>query len=139
MNEENEDIIPFAMETLDYDEVKAQERRAQYMCQTLSYMQKMELYDFSANGNMNKLIDCITHKYYPILSECSKLNSFWNIFHYASHFGHIPILKFLIHYFQSHPNKFDIFNLQTFDGYIYIYIYLYIGKHHYFAQLDPEI
>ena len=36
--------------------------------------------------------------------------------HYASHYGHYDILIYLIEFLKDHPNKYEIFNMQTTEG-----------------------
>lgn len=48
--------------------------------------------------------------------EVSKSGFFWTVLHYASHYGHYEVLAYLIDLLEDHPNKYDIFNLQTTEG-----------------------
>lgn len=36
--------------------------------------------------------------------------------HYASHYGHFDVLCFLVEFLDDHPDKFDIYNMQTTEG-----------------------
>ena len=51
-----------------------------------------------------------------MLEEISKKGYYWTAFHFASHYGKIKLLKYLIEVHMDHPLKFDIFNLQTAEG-----------------------
>jgi len=55
-------------------------------------------------------------KCYSITEEISKSGYFWTVLHYASHYGHYDVLHFLIDHLDDHPDKFEIFNMQTFEG-----------------------
>jgi len=76
----------------------------------------MELYNSSTKGKLDELMTIVTQKKYSLVEEVSKAGYFWTVFHYASHYGHTQILEFLIEQFQDHPDKFEIFNLQTVEG-----------------------
>ena len=55
-------------------------------------------------------------KKYSLLEEISKAGYFWTVLHYVSHYGHTKILQYLINHFDSHPDKYEIYNLQTVEG-----------------------
>ena len=55
-------------------------------------------------------------KVYSITEEISKSGYYWTVLHYASHYGHYDVLQFLIEFLDSHPDKFEIYNMQTFEG-----------------------
>ena len=55
-------------------------------------------------------------KTYSVTEEISKSGYFWTVLHYASHYGHYDVLQFLIDFLDDHPDKFDLFNMQTFEG-----------------------
>ena len=55
-------------------------------------------------------------KIYSITEEISKSGYFWTVLHYASHYGHYDVLHFLIEHLDEHPEKFEIYNMQTFEG-----------------------
>ena len=76
----------------------------------------MELYNSSTKGTLDELKAIATLKNYSLVEEVSKAGYYWTVFHYASHYGHISVLEFLIDKFQDHPDKYEIFNLQTVEG-----------------------
>lgn len=51
-----------------------------------------------------------------MLEEVSKSGYFWTALHFASHYGNIEVLQYLIDNFWDHPDKYDIYNLQTAEG-----------------------
>jgi ankyrin repeat protein len=71
----------------------------------------MELYQCCTKGDLETLKNLIDIKKYSILEEVSKNGFYWTMFHYASHYGKIEVLKYLIDKFNNHPDKFEIFNL----------------------------
>ena len=75
----------------------------------------MELYTSSTKGKLDELKEALS-KEYSITEEISKQGYYWTILHYASHYGHYDILIYLIEYLDDHPNKYEIFNMQTTEG-----------------------
>ena len=53
----------------------------------------------------------IVAKGYSLLEEVSKSGFFWTAFHFASHYGKLEVLKFMVNLYMDHPNKREIFNL----------------------------
>jgi hypothetical protein len=76
----------------------------------------MELYNSSTKGSLDELRSIAMKKNYSLVEEVSKAGYYWTVFHYASHYGHTGVLEFLIAQFSDHPDKFEIFNLQTVEG-----------------------
>ena len=58
----------------------------------------------------------IVSKGYSLLEEVSKSGFFWTAFHFASHYGKLDVLKFMVNLYMDHPDKREIFNLQTVEG-----------------------
>lgn len=83
-----------------------------------SIKEKMELYTSSTKGRLEDLKDVLTNenKQYSVTEEISKSGYYWTVLHYSSHYGHFDILNFLIEYLDDHPDKYDIFNMQTTEG-----------------------
>lgn len=94
-----------------YDEDVAEERRKRLLTKQHSIPEKMELYNSSTKGSLDDLMNIVTHKNYSLVEEVSKAGYYWTVFHYASHYGHVRVLEFLIEHFKDHPDKFEIFNL----------------------------
>ena len=81
------------------------------------------MYTCSTKGRLQEMRDiliageCAEHqKVYSITEEISKSGYFWTVIHYASHYGHYDVLSFLIEYLDDHPDKFEIYNMETFEG-----------------------
>ena len=53
----------------------------------------------------------IVAKGYSLLEEVSKQGFFWTAFHFASHYGKLDVLKYMVSIYMDHPQKYDIFNL----------------------------
>lgn len=79
-----------------YDEDVAEERRKRLLTKIHSIPEKMELYNSSTKGNIQDLINIVKVKKYSLVEEVSKAGYYWTVFHYASHYGHIQVLEFLI-------------------------------------------
>ena len=80
--------------------------------------EKMELYTSSTKGKLEDLKEVLENgeKAYSVTEEISKSGYYWTVLHYASHYGHYDILIYLIEFLDSHPDKYDIFNMQTTEG-----------------------
>ena len=78
----------------------------------------MELYTSSTKGKIEdlKLVLEDKEKAYSVTEEISKSGYYWTVLHYASHYGHYDILLYLIEFLQNHPDKYEIFNMQTTEG-----------------------
>jgi hypothetical protein len=73
----------------------------------------MELYNCSVNGSVDTLKNLIETKEYPLLEECSAAGYFWTALHYAAHYGFDTIIAYVLEYYQNHPSKKNILNLQS--------------------------
>ena len=65
---------------------------------------------------MEELKALAAKKQYSLVEEVSKAGYYWTVLHYASHYGHVSALNYLINHFEQHPDKHEIFNLQTVEG-----------------------
>ena len=74
------------------------------------------MYNCSTKGNIEEFETLIRDKGYSATEEVSKEGHFWTVLHYASHYGHINVLKFLIEYLKDNENCFEILNMQTVEG-----------------------
>lgn len=99
-----------------YDEDVAEDRRRRILTKQHSIPEKMELYNSSTKGNFDEMKIIVEVKKYSLVEEVSKAGYYWTVFHYASHYGHARVLEFLIDQVDSHPDKYEIFNLQTVEG-----------------------
>ena len=98
-----------------YDGDKAETRRSRNLTKRHTIREKMELYTSSTKGKLEDLRDALG-KEYSITEEISKCGYYWTILHYASHYGHYEILIYLIEMLDNHPNKHEIYNMQTTEG-----------------------
>jgi len=96
-----------------YDPDRAEKIRKLYLTNNLTNNQKMELYNSSINGNVDALKNLVENKKYNLMEECSASGYFWTVLHYASHYGHINIINFILDYHQNNQNKLDILNMQS--------------------------
>lgn len=48
--------------------------------------------------------------------EVSKEGHYWTVLHYASHYGHLKVLEFLVKHLENNNNSFEILNMQTLEG-----------------------
>eukprot|EP00347_Sterkiella_histriomuscorum_P017610 403348682 len=99
-----------------YDDSYAEERRKNILTSRHPISERMELYQCVTKGDLDALKALLETKKYSILEEVSKSGFYWTMFHYASHYGRVDVLKYLIDKISNHPDKFDIFNLQTVEG-----------------------
>ena len=81
-----------------------------------SIKEKMELYTASTKGLFDDLKLVLGSKSYSITEEISKSGYYWTVLHYASHYGHYDVLIYLIEFLEDHPEKYEIFNMQTTEG-----------------------
>jgi len=99
-----------------YDEDVAEGRRKRILTKVHTIPEKMELYNTSTKGNLDELKAIVENKKFSLVEEVSKAGYYWTVFHYASHYGHLEVLEYLIEQFCEHNNRFEIFNLQTVEG-----------------------
>lgn len=62
----------------------------------LSTDQKMEMYNATIDGNLNKFKSFVLEKNYPIFEELSAKTFKWTALHYAMHYGQENIILFII-------------------------------------------
>ena len=94
-----------------YDEDAAECRRKKFLTKQHTIPEKMELYNSSTKGNLDELKHIVANKKYSLVEEVSKAGYYWTVFHYASHYGHVTVLQYLIDQFDNHPEKYEIFNI----------------------------
>ena len=94
-----------------YDKELAERRRTQFLTMKHTIKEKMELYTSSTKGLLDDLKFALNSKKFSITEEISKSGYYWTVLHYASHYGHYDSLIFLIEFLDSHPEKFEIFNM----------------------------
>jgi hypothetical protein len=79
-----------------YDEDVAEDRRKRLLTKKHSIPEKMELYNSSTKGTLDELLNITENKKYSLVEEVSKAGYYWTVFHYASHYGHLEVLEYLI-------------------------------------------
>lgn len=79
-----------------FDEKIAEERRNRLLTKVHTIPEKMELYNCSTKGKVDDLKEILKTKKYSLVEEVSKAGYYWTVFHYASHYGHVNILEYLI-------------------------------------------
>jgi len=101
-----------------YDLPLAERRRNQFMTMKHSVKEKMELYTSSTRGKLEDLKKVLegNAENYSVTEEISKSGYYWTVLHYASHYGHYDTLIYLIDFLSDHPDKYEIFNMQTTEG-----------------------
>jgi hypothetical protein len=108
-----DDILNYFDRNSKFDSEYAEKIRKKHMTNTLNSTQKMELYNSAVNGNVEILKSLIEQKSYPLMEECSAAGYYWTSIHYAAHYGFVPVIKFVLEYYQNHPDKLEILNLQS--------------------------
>ena len=83
---------------------------------SLNKTQKLEMYKAITGRNLLIFSSLIEIKGWSILEECSKQGFYWNVLHYAAHFGLEEILKYVLDELRNHPDLFQICNIQTIEG-----------------------
>ena len=109
-------LIGYSNDNSKHDPIRAHEVRKKHMSNRLSQRKKLDLFNSSTKGNLTELTNLIEKEYYPPTEECSAPGDSWTCLHYAAYHGHAEIVKYLLEYYQYHPNKIDILNMQSFKG-----------------------
>ncbi len=76
----------------------------------------MELYNASTTGDLASIKHLLLTKKYSVTEEVSKETHNWTVLHYAAHYGHSEVVKFLLNHLSTHKNQFEIINLQTVEA-----------------------
>ena len=76
----------------------------------------MQLYNCSTQGKIEDLRSLLIEKDFSATEEVSKEGHYWTVMHYASHYGHIKVLEFLIDFMKDKEEASEIFNMQTVEG-----------------------
>jgi len=113
INLKMEDTLSYFERCKIYDAERAEKIRKQFLSNSLNNSQKMELYNTAINGNVDKLKELVEVKKYNLMEECSASGYYWTVLHYASHYGHINVVNYILEYYQSHCDKVDLLNLQS--------------------------
>ena len=99
-----------------YSEEMAEAARSKLLTKKHTIAEKMQLYNCSTKGNLDEFKILIQEKGYSVSEEVSKEGHFWTVLHYASHYGHLNIIKFLIEHLKDNEKSFEILNMQTVEG-----------------------
>lgn len=96
-----------------YDIEHHEKVRTKHLKGNLNNTEKMELYNSGISGDITKLHELIEVKKFPLMEECSASGYYWTVLHYASHYGNVKIIEFILEYYKFDPDKLDILNLQS--------------------------
>jgi len=99
-----------------YSAELADSRRKQFLTKKHSIPEKMQLYNCSTQGKIDELKELLKEKSFSPTEEVSKEGHYWTVFHYASHYGHLKVLEFLIECLKDNENSYEILNMQTSEG-----------------------
>ncbi len=64
----------------------------------------MLLYNSSTGGKLDDLKVLLVEKGFSVTEEVSKEGHFWTVLHYATHYGHIHIVEYLLNYLKSNKD-----------------------------------
>ena len=108
----DEDAIKLKLYAPEYSEENAAARRDRYMTKQHSISEKMQLYNCSTQGRIDELQRLLNENGFSATEEVSKEGHYWTVLHYASHYGHIEVLEFLVNnYLEQNENSFEILNM----------------------------
>ena len=79
----------------------AEERRERLLTKKHTIAEKMQLYNCSTQGKVEELRSLLTEKGYSVSEEVSKEGHYWTVLHYASHYGHLKVLEYLMDYIKD--------------------------------------
>ena len=94
----------------------AEERRELYLTKLHSIPEKMQLYNCSTQGKIDDVKGLLMEKSFSVTEEVSKEGHYWTVLHYASHYGHIKVLEFLLDFLKDKEFAHDVLNMQTIEG-----------------------
>lgn len=87
-----------------------------YLTKIHSIPEKMQLYNCSTQGKIDELKALLIEKGYSVTEEVSKEGHYWTVLHYASHYGHLQVLEFLIGFLKNEEHAHEVLNMQTTEG-----------------------
>lgn len=96
-----------------YNAEYAEKIRIKYLTHQLTANQRIELYNCAVEGQLDKLIELIENKKYPLMEECSADGYYWTVIHYAAHYSFVNIISYVLEYYQYNPNRAEILNMQS--------------------------
>ena len=76
----------------------------------------MQLYNCSTQGKVEELRALLAEKGFSVTEEVSKEGHYWTVLHYASHYGHLKVLEFLMEYIKDKEYSNELLNMQTVEG-----------------------
>ncbi len=94
----------------------AEERRTRLLTKTHTIADKMQLYNCSTQGKVEDLRALLAEKGFSVTEEVSKEGHYWTVLHYASHYGHLKVLEFLMEYIKDKEYSNELLNMQTMEG-----------------------
>lgn len=83
---------------------------------TLKPEQKMELYNATIEGSLEKVKKMILEKGYPILEEVSQVGYRWTSLHYCFHYGKKLIIDFYMDYLYKKGELHSSLKMTSSDG-----------------------
>ena len=108
-----DDALSYFERTKKFDPTRAEIIRKKYLSNSLNNSQKMEMYNTAINGNVDTLRELVETKKFNLMEECSASGYYWTVLHYASHYGHINVVDYILQHYQNNPDKVEILNLQS--------------------------
>ena len=72
---------------------------------------RIEIYSSVTKGLTQQFKEAALHKKLSMLEEVSKVGFGWTPLHFASHYGHADILRFLIEFFADCEERYKVFNM----------------------------
>lgn len=112
----SEILLSYNRRPTTFDKDLAKDRQNKYIKNELISSQKMELYDCGVKGDLNNLKNIVENKKYNLSEECSANGYYWTVMHYASHYGYVDIIKYVVNHYKDNPNKLEILNIQSNIG-----------------------
>ena len=99
-----------------YSADETTQQRNKYVTKLHTIPDKMLLYNSSTQGKLDDLKALLIEKGFSVTEEVSKEGHFWTVLHYATHYGHIHIVEFLLDFLKNKDEFYEILNLQTIEG-----------------------
>lgn len=106
-------LLTYCKRPKEYNETQSKERHKKFLKNELNSSQKMELYDCGVKGDLEKLKNLHKIKNYNIMEECSASGYFWTVLHYASHYGFVNIVRYIVELYKDDPDKTFKLNIQS--------------------------
>ena len=99
-----------------YDDERATRDRESLITHHHSAKDRCAIHSSLVKGLTEKFKAAALDKNFSMLEEVSKTGYGWTPLHFASHYGHAEILRFLIEYLSDCDDPAKVFNIQTVEG-----------------------